>query len=89
MLIDSIRFHAASERLARRALRLKVSRDKLDIRDSKEFDAVLRRAMLPRAWVKMAKRLWDRGHMIIDNEAREVARRENFENFSSFPGKPK
>jgi hypothetical protein len=89
MLIDSNRFHAASERLARRALRLRIERQHLPIHDKREYEVLLRRAMLPRAWAKMAMRLWDRGHMIIDNETREVARRENFKNFSSFPGKTK
>jgi hypothetical protein len=89
MLIDSDRFHAASERLARRALPLRIARQHLPIHDKREYEAVLRRAMLPRAWVKMAKRLWGRGHIIIDFKTREVARRENFENFSSFSGKTK
>jgi hypothetical protein len=83
MLIDYDRFDAACRRLAQRELQRRVDRHHLAIHSRAEFDVVLRRVMLPRAWVKMARRLWKRGHIIIDFKTREVARQENFENFAN------
>jgi hypothetical protein len=72
MLIDVIRFHAAADRLARRELQRRAPR--YGITDPMEYRAVLNRAMIPRAQVKLAKRLWQRGHIILDFKTREAAR---------------
>lgn len=81
MLIDERRFHFAARRLALRELRRRVDQKRIvlqqDIMHDAEFDALLNRAFLPRAQVKLAFRLWKRGHIIIDFSTREVARHPN------------
>ena len=73
-LIDYDRFNAAAERLARRELCRRVNRYNPPIQAGAEFEAVLRRAMLPRAWVKLAARIFKRGHIILDFKTREALR---------------
>lgn len=74
MLIDHIRLYRAAVRLARRELNRRIDAKRYDIKDPREFEAVLRRAMIPRATAKLAMRLWKRGHIIIDFKTREVGR---------------
>ena len=77
MLIDHRRLSFAARRLARRELCRRVASNRITLlydRYDEEFNALLERAFFPRAAVRLAFRLWKRGHIIIDFATREVAR---------------
>lgn len=74
MLIDFERFNKAAGRLAKRELQQRIDARIFTIRSRREFDGVLGRAMLPYMYVKLAQRLFDRGHIILNFETREAIR---------------
>jgi hypothetical protein len=73
MLISYDRYSAASERLAMRKLR-RVVRDLTGPVTPEEKRILFKKAILPWAWVKIARRLFDRGHVILDQQTGEIFR---------------
>ncbi len=72
-LIPFKRFNAAAERLARYHFRKLAAQ--LGPMTAFEAAEINRRACIPRAWIKLAFRVWARGHYIFDEETREIVRR--------------
>jgi len=70
VLVDINRLWWAADRLARRELKRRLP----PLRSAAEFEALINRAMRPRAEVLLAKRLWRRGHIIWDPDTREIIR---------------
>lgn len=73
MLIAMERFEAACRRLAK--YRAAVFEREKGPFTTREREAIISRACVPRMYVKFAARLFARGHMIVDFSTGEVVRR--------------
>lgn len=77
MLIPTSRFYPAAERLARRRLCNQILAGLLadyPMADPYLFDLLLVGAFRPWVRITLANRLWARGHIIMDDQTREILR---------------